>query len=74
MATKNMEGGHGSLTKISDFTKHWTLLMPMFMSMSFLWATSRGGRSNNKTSSNLLHRNSLEFIPRATVKQEKLNS
>ena len=71
MATKNMEEGHGSFTKISDLAKHWTSLMPMSMSMSFFMGNFY--QSNNKTSSNLLHRNSLEFVPRATVKQEKLN-
>ena len=40
MATKTMEEGHGSFTKISDFAKDRTSLIPMFMSMSFSWATS----------------------------------
>ena len=67
MATKNMGEGHGSLTKISDFAKHWTLLIPVFMSMSFFMGNFY--QSNNKMSSNLLHRNTLEFIPNATAKQ-----
>ena len=66
-----MEEGHGIFTKISDFAKKWTQLMPMFMSTSFFMGNFY--QSNYKTSSNLLHRNSLESIPRATVKQEKLN-
>ena len=66
-----MEEGHGSFTKISDFAKHWTLLIPVFMSMYFFMGNFY--QSNNKTSSNLLHRNFLKFIPGATVKQEKLN-
>ena len=47
------------------------LYIPMFMSMSFFMGNFY--QSYDKTSSNLLRRNSLEFIPRATVKQEKFN-
>ena len=71
MAAKNMEEGHASLIEIRDFGIYRLLLRLMFMSMSFLMGNFY--QSNNKTSSNLLHRNSLEFVPRATVKQEKLN-
>ena len=71
LAIKNREKGHGSFTKISDFAIHWTLLMHMFMSISFFMVNFY---QSNKRSSNLLHRNSLESNPRATVMQEKLNS
>ena len=72
MATENMEEGHESFTKISDFAKHLISFMPMFMSMSFFMGNFY--QSKNETSNNLLHRNSLESFPRATVRQEKLNS
>ena len=67
MATKNRGECQGSIIKISHFAIYWSSLGLMFMSRSF----SMGNfyQSNNKTSSNLLHRNTLEFIPNATVEQ-----
>ena len=65
MAAKTMEEGHGNFTQICDFAIDRVLLWFMFMSMSFFMGNFY--QSNNKTSSNLLHRNTLEFLPSATV-------
>ena len=67
MAAKNMEEGHGSLTKICDFAIYRLLLRLMFMSMSFLMGNFY--QSIKKTSSNMLHRNTLEFLPSVSVEQ-----
>ena len=64
-AAKSIEEGHGSFTKICDFSINRVLLWFMFTSMSFFMGNFY--QSNNKTSSNLLHRNTLEFVPSATV-------
>ena len=65
MTAKNVEEGHRSFTKSFDYAINRILLRFMFMSMSFFIGNFY--QSNNKTSSNLLHRNTLEFLPSATV-------
>ena len=65
MTAKNVEEGHGSFTKIFDLAMNRVLLRFMSMSMSFFMGNFH--LSNNKTSSNSLHKNTLEFLPSATV-------
>ena len=65
MATENMEEGHESFTKISDFAKHWSLLRPMSMSISFFMGNFY--QSNVKMSNKLLCRSMSKFIPNASL-------
>ena len=67
MALENIWKGPEICMKIINFSVNWSSSQSMAMESSF--QIGNFYQSNNKTSSNLLHKNTLESIPGATVER-----